>query len=354
MRYLTLTITLTLTLTLTGTLTSCVDVDEHSNSVAGNLEALWQVMDEHYCFFPEKEAELGVNWDDIHKEYAAQVNEGMTKSQQFELMAGMLATLKDGHVNLSSAADFSRSWSWKDDYPLNFSEELQRQYLGKSTEYKITSGMIYKILDDNIGYVYIGTFENELGNGNIDEVLLYLKPCSGIIIDVRNNGGGKLCEAKKLAARFTDADITVGYMRHKTGKGHYDLGEWEETRLRTSSGMRWTQHPVCVLTNRSVYSAANEFVKYMKAIAKSRGGITIVGDKTGGGSGLPYSNELPNGWAVRLSACPMYDTEKGCTEFGIEPDITVNLTEEMHQKGLDDIIEAARYAITYPATNDHP
>ena len=43
--------------------------------------------------------------------------------------------------------------------------------------------------------------------------------------------------------------------------------------------------PVIILTNRSVYSAANEFVKYMKCCPKAK----IVGDKTGGGAGLPFS-----------------------------------------------------------------
>ena len=42
-------------------LTSCVDVDEYQSDVENNMEALWTIMDEHYCFFAEKEAELGVN-----------------------------------------------------------------------------------------------------------------------------------------------------------------------------------------------------------------------------------------------------------------------------------------------------
>jgi len=32
--------------------------------------------------------------------------------------------------------------------------------------------------------------------------------------------------------------------------------------------------------------------------------VTIIGDKTGGGSGLPFSSELPNGWALPSSARP--------------------------------------------------
>lgn len=325
--------------------TSCVDVKEYDNSASGNFEALWQIMDEHYCFFPEKEVESGVNWDNIHAEYSGQVNEKMTRSQQFEFLASMLSTLKDGHVNLSSAADYARNWSWKEDYPTNFSEELQKQYLGKSSDYKISSGISYKILDDNIGYMYLGTFDNEIGEGNLDEILSYLATCNGLILDIRSNGGGKLSEAQKLAARFTESKIMVGYMRHKTGKAHTDFSDWQEIWLETSSRIRWSKKTVCVLTNRSVYSAANEFVKYMKAIGEAQGNILIVGDKTGGGSGMPYSNELPNGWSVRMSACPMYDNHKQCTEFGIEPDVPASISTTSALQGIDDIIEQARKEI---------
>jgi C-terminal processing protease CtpA/Prc len=68
----------------------------------------------------------------------------------------------------------------------------------------------------------------------------------------------------------------------------------------------------------------------------------LIGDKTGGGSGLPFSSELPNGWSVRFSASPMFDPNMKHTEFGIEPDIHVNMTSEDMQKGLDTIIETAR------------
>ncbi len=325
---------------------SCVDVEEYDDSVQGNFEALWHIMDEHYCFFEEK----GVDWDAIHTEYSKQATGNMSHSQLFELLANMLGTLQDGHVNLSASFDYSRSWSWKEDYPDNFSHSVQRKYLGTSSEYKISSGISYKILDDNIGYMYIGSFDDAIGTGNLDEILTYLAPCNGLIIDVRDNGGGKLTEAQKVASRFISQECLVGYMRHKVGSGHSDLGDWEPTRLQPSSGIRWTAKPVCVLTNRSVYSAANEFVKYMKAIAlntlsRTPSTILIIGDTTGGGSGMPYSDELPNGWAVRMSACPMYDVNKQCTEFGIAPDVSVDMSETSMQQGIDDIIETARYKL---------
>ena len=93
-----------------------------------------------------------------------------------------------------------------------------------------------------------------------------------------------------------------------------------------------------------VFSAANEFVKYMKYCPLA----TIVGDRTGGGAGLPFSSELPNGWNVRFSACPMYDREARSTEDGIAPDVSVNLDEDDFKRGIDTIIEAARELLRKP------
>ncbi len=168
-------------------------------------------------------------------------------------------------------------------------------------------------------------------------MLSYLALCRGLIIDIRNNGGGTLTYAEKLAARFTNEQVLVGYMRHKTGTGHNDFSEMEPQYLEPSSRLRWHK-PVCVLTNRSVFSSANEFTMYMKALP----GVKLVGDRTGGGAGMPFSSSLPNGWNVRFSACPMYDAQQESTEFGIEPHYYVNLTDEDFQRGQDTIIEFAR------------
>ena len=70
--------------------------------------------------------------------------------------------------------------------------------------------------------------------------------------------------------------------------------------------------------------------------------MTVVGDYTGGGAGMPFSSELPNGWSVRFSACPMYDKDKQSTEFGIAPDYNVGLDDTDAARGIDSIIEFAR------------
>lgn len=315
-------------------LTSCISETEFANTSNGNLEALWTIMDEHYCFFDYKEKTLGVNWDEVHERYRRQVPADLPSEQLFEVLGNMLGELRDGHVNLYSAFDNARNWSWKENYPTNLSDSLLRRYLG--TDYRIASGMQYRKLDDNIGYIRCSSFSNDIGEGNLDEILYYLAPCNGLIIDIRSNGGGKLTSAETLAARFTMKPIVVGYMQHKTGKGHNDFSRMEEQRLQPSNRMHWHKK-VVVLTNRGVFSAANDFTQLMRAC-----GAIIVGDRTGGGAGMPFSSELPNGWGVRFSACPMYDNEGNCTEHGIEPDHNVQMTDSDFRKGKDTIIEYAR------------
>ena len=318
-----------------GLLGACVDVEQYDNNPRGNFEALWRIIDEHYCFFDYKQQEYGLDWHAVYNKYAPQFDNQMTEEQTFEVLTNMLGELKDGHVNLYAPFDVGRDWSWKEDYPTHFSENVLKLYLGK--DYKIAAGMKYRILNDNVAYLRCATFVNDFGAGNLDRILLYFAPCNGLIIDLRENGGGMVTSAEALAARFTNAEVLVGYMQHKTGPGHNDFSPRRQQILKPSKGLRW-QKRVVVLTNRGVYSAANEFVKYMKCLPH----VTIVGDRTGGGAGLPFSSELPNGWIVRFSACPMYDRDGKDTEFGIAPTHQVGMKPTDQARGKDTLIEYAR------------
>ena len=297
--------------------TSCVKEDEYADNPRGNFEALWRILDEHYCFFDYTARQYTLVWNEVHVRYSKQISDQMSDEQLFEVLGNMLGELRDGHVNMYSGFDVARYWSWRENYPSNVNDSLLNKYLG--TNYRIANGMKYRILDDNVGYIRCATFENSFGSGNLTNILSYLLPTRGLIIDIRNNSGGLISSAEELAARFTNEELLVGYIQHKTGKAHDAFSAMREQWLKPSRGLRW-QKPVVVLTNRGVYSAANAFVKYMKCCPNVRS----VGDKTGGGAGMPFGSELPNGWGVRFSACPIYDKNKDSTEFGIAPDVNVS------------------------------
>lgn len=327
--------TIAVLLLTTFTLTACVDEDDYDNTPLGNFEALWNIIDQHYCFLDYKRQAIGLDWDDVHATYKARLSPEMTNAQLQEVLTDMLSELQDGHVNLYTSRDVGRYWSWQEDYPKNLDVEVRDKYLG--TDYKIASGLKYRILPDNIGYVVYESFQSGLGEGNIDEVLYYLRACNGLILDIRGNGGGSLEYAERLASHFTNEKILVGYTSHKNGKGRNDFSTPQPEYITPSRGVRWQKRMV-VLTNRECYSATNTFVRDILCCPN----VVTLGDQTGGGSGMPFNSELPNGWAVRFSACPMYDRDMNQIEFGIQPTIQDSLRATDANVGVDNLIEHAR------------
>jgi C-terminal processing protease CtpA/Prc len=316
---------------LTLALTACFEEDEFDNTPKGNFEALWTIMDERYCFFEYK----NVDWNAIHAEYGRRINAKTDSEALFDVLGQMLAEVRDGHVNLATSYDVARYWKWFEDYPDNFDEQIQRNYIG--TDYRIAGGLKYTVLEDNVGYIYYESFSDAIGESNLDQVLSRLAVCKGIIIDVRNNGGGMLSNAERIAARFFNEKTLVGHIIHKTGKGHNDFSQPYNRYIDPPGNRLRYQKPVAVLTNRHSYSATNDFVNAMSYAPKA----VIIGDRTGGGSGLPFTSELPNGWTVRFSASPMTNAAGEHIEFGIDPDIKVDMQQSDCNRGKDTIIETA-------------
>lgn len=323
-------------------MTGCVTEDVAVNTRSGNFETLWKIIDEHYCFFDYKAQELGLDWNEEYDKHRPRIDEKMTQEQLFEVMSELCGTLQDGHVNLITPYGTSRYGAWFDNYPANYSDTLERFYLGRTEEYRTGGSLKYKILSDNVGYLRCATFESNFGDGTLHEIMRHLALCDGLIVDIRNNGGGMLTAAEKLASLFVNEKTLGGYIQHKTGPAHNDFSAPEPIYIEPFEGLRW-QKPVVVLTNRRSYSSANSFAMFLKGLP----GVTLLGDKTGGGSGLPMMSEIPNGWSLRLSACPMLDRKGEHTELGIEPDVKVDLTSEDFQRTIDTLIEAARQLLKH-------
>ena len=324
-----------LLLTAAVGLTACHDMEEYTDDPRGNFEALWSILDEHYCFFDSK----NVDWNKVHDTYSRRISDRMTREELFIVCADMLAELRDGHVNLSAPFNTSYYRAWWSDYPQNFNKRLiEESYF--NFNYRQSSGMMYGFLENNIGYIYYESFSSPVGEGNLDYALNFLSTANGLIIDVRDNGGGSLTNVETFVARFIDRPTLVGYISHKTGPGHNDFSEPYAITYRPAQEgrVRWAK-PIVVLTNRSTFSAANNFASVMKNLP----GVTIVGSVTGGGSGVPFSSELPCGWGIRFSACSMLDALGESTEGGITPSegCAVDLDPLDALSGRDTILEIA-------------
>lgn len=314
----------------------CITAEAVDTSNQGVLRALWQVVDERYCFFAEKRDSIGLDWKAVYPRYMAHLHEGMTQEQLFEVCSAMLSELQDGHVNLSAAHAVSSYATWYEAYPANYSDSLQRIYLGRTSEHRVTSGIAYRLLPSNVGYMRVPTFAHGFGEGNLSQIMQHLASADGLIIDVRSNSGGMLTAAQRLAGCLVNAKTYVGTMRHKTGKAHDALSAPTPIYVEPTAGLRW-QKPVVVLTNRRTYSAANSFVAFVKDLPH----VTVVGDHSGGGGGMPITSELPNGWGVRLSSSPMTDAQGRSIEGGISPHVVVGISSEDYQQGKDTMIEVA-------------
>jgi hypothetical protein len=338
--------------------TGCHDIEEYSEDRAGVFEQLWTVLDEHYCFFAEKEQmyrdeyaqtpaderdavawKANWSWDDVHTRYSKMISPTMTEQELFQVCGDMLNELKDGHTNLSSTFGTSYYRQWWSDYPQNYNARvIEESYF--NFNYRSSGGIIYDVLPENIGYMHYSSFSYSIGEGNLDAILAYFAPCAGMIIDVRDNGGGSITNVEKLVGRFTDTSFLAGSICHKTGAGHSDFSEPYDFYINPQGGghLLWNK-PVVVLCNRSTYSAANNFVSIMKELPN----VTIVGATTGGGSGMPFSSELSNGWGVRFSASPIRNSKGELTEFGVTPTsgCEVDLDEEAVLNGRDTMIDFA-------------
>ncbi len=315
-------------------LSACHSLEEYDNTAMGNFNALWDVVDRHYCFFEQK----GVDWDSVYLSYEPQARNCKTGEQLFDVCARMLDELRDGHVNLASSFNTSYYRRWWSDYPQNYDARLvEEHYL--NFNWHSAGALQYAILPQKIGYLRYASFSSPIGEGNLNAVLDHFALCNGLIIDIRDNSGGSMTNVERLVRRFITERTLAGYISHKSGPGHNDFSEnYAYYYEPLDGGLIWLK-PVVILTNRSTFSAANNFVSVMKTLPQ----VTIVGATTGGGSGMPISSELPIGWSVRMSSCSVLDPNGLSTENGVEPSYghAIDLDPTAATLGHDTILDHA-------------
>lgn len=324
-------ITICIIIFMSGCETSIIK--EYDNNPENNFNTLWTILDEKYCYFERKD----IDWNRVWKIYHPKAKNAKDVLELFDILSTMIDTLQDGHVNLYTPFDISSCKGWYESYPQNYFEHqvYSKKYLGD--DYRRAGGFIYNLIDkQRIGYIRYSSFSSNFSSTNLLYIDAIFNNTKGIIIDVRNNGGGSLDNSSRLASCFFDTKTITGYMRHKKGKKHNDFSEMEAIYTNPeNSPIDWSSKKIVVLCNRRCYSATNDFIVRMKEAPN----VIVIGGKTGGGGGIPLSQELPNGWMIRFSAIPMYDKNQNDTEFGVEPDIKITIKDSIST--TDPIIEKA-------------
>jgi C-terminal processing protease CtpA/Prc len=150
------------------------------------------------------------------------------------------------------------------------------------------------------GYIRYSSFSSPLDSAMWGFVMNRFRNANveGMMIDIRNNGGGALANATFLASHLVTARCTALVEITKNGAGARDYNPPQNV-IVSPLQPSFTDKRVAILTNRNSYSAASFFPATMKAPECAH--VRLVGDHTGGGSGLPIDFQLPNGWTYRFS-----------------------------------------------------
>jgi C-terminal processing protease CtpA/Prc len=294
-----------------------------------NFDYLWNEVDKKFSYFELK----NVDWDAVRNQYRPMLSSNSTEEELFDVLAAMLNELRDDHTNLVSPFNFSR-YNIGLQSPENFRQRTIEEFYLPNIWF--TGAFIHDFLDNNeIGYIRYGSFMNDFTDEQMDFVLNRYKDTKGLILDMRQNGGGSAFNVPKILARFTESKAKVGYFITRNGPNRNDFSDREDFYVTPHNGLRYTK-PVIVLIDRGSYSATTMFALACKALPN----ITLLGDATGGGGGLPNGGQLPNGWTYRFSIGQLLDLNgDSYAEDGVPADIPVSF--DWSDLTKDEILERA-------------
>jgi Peptidase family S41/Tricorn protease C1 domain len=300
-----------------------------NNKPKAIFDQIWTFVNEKYAFFEYK----NIDWDKSYLKYSVKVKEGMSNEDLFQICSDMLYDLKDEHVNLVSKFNVSRNAQVFLDYPSNFNNDLLERNYFKGKTQQVGSFGYFDFKD--VAYIRYRDFTGDVNDYMLNYVLDNAKTKSGLIIDVRNNGGGAVVFVDKIVSRFVTDTTIVGKERHKSGVKKDDFSSKDVKVSPVAKGTKYIDKPVVILTNRGCYSATNRFAAYMKGLPN----VKLLGGKTGGGGGLPTSTEITNGWRLRVSGSQFYDKKGLNIENGVDPDIQIEMSKSDIDAGKDSILE---------------
>jgi hypothetical protein len=295
-----------------------------------SFEYLWNECNEKYSYFELK----NINWDDIKTKYSAKIYEGMTQDSLFNVLAAMLAELRDGHTQLYSyfnTSVYRPYYEEQDNFDWRIIED---HYLFH--KYYITGPFLHNFISNNeIGYIRIPNFPGYVRDKHVDFIFERYKDTKGLIIDLRENTGGNPNDMIKIMGPLVDSETLAAYTRIKSGPGHNDFGDLKPLYITPNGNFRYT-NKVVVLTDRATFSCGS----YMALFSKALPNVVLIGDTTAGGLGAPNGGQLPNGWTYRFSVTQCLTLDKSPDwENGVPPDFHVLF--DWNDLTKDEVLERA-------------
>lgn len=193
-------------------------------------------------------------------------------------------------------------------------------------------------LPDGIMYVPLDSFVSDEIVKHFDALFERISHARGLILDVRENGGGNTSIGYAIIGYLTDRPLTGSRWKTRqhlpsdsaSGKkdGWYEGGPWT---VQPVEGKKPFLGPVVVLIGPGTFSGAEDFLIPLHSSQRA----TLVGQRTGGSTGQPLIISLPGGYMA--SICTKWDTYPDGREFvgvGVIPDVEVYPTQAEIAAGL--------------------
>lgn len=172
-----------------------------------------------------------------------------------------------------------------------------------------------KVLENNIGYIEFSSFDEgtaDLFKNKFEE--LQKQGIKSLIIDLRNNGGGIVSEALKIADYVLEKDQVI----------LYEVDKNNNETVEKSENNPIINMPIIVLTNENTASSS----EILAGALKDNGKAKIVGEKTYGKGVIQQLLTLPDGSGLKITSEEYLTPNKTkINGVGIEPDETIKLPD---------------------------
>jgi carboxyl-terminal processing protease len=174
-----------------------------------------------------------------------------------------------------------------------------------------------KMLDGNIAYIQLNTF-GEKTNAELTDALktLLKNNPKGLILDLRNNGGGLLNTAIDVASQFMKTDVIM----------NEEYGTGDKKVFNTRGKGLATDIPMVVLVNGGSASASEIVAGALQDTNRAK----LVGEKSYGKGSV--QNWIPldnNQGAVRITTARwLTPNNRQINDKGLEPDVVIPFTDE--------------------------